>query len=119
MRSGSAGTGFTQGEGGTYFGMCALTPRVSSTRLQARVAVRNGVKLSHLDIQRAFVQPLLTVDIYMKLFPGCAELSGKIVKFNESLYGLKQASHESHQLLTTNLLDYRVEQCSLTLASSG
>lgn len=62
-------------------------------------AVRNSIKLSHLDIQQAFVQTPLNEEMYVNPLPGCGEVTGKTVKLNKSFYGLKQTSHEFHYLL--------------------
>ena len=47
----------------------------------------------------------------MKLLPGCGELTGHIVCLNTTRYGLKQALHEFHKLLTSKLIDFGFEQC--------
>lgn len=41
----------------------------------------------------------------MKLSPGCGEMIGKIVKFNKSMHGLKQASHEISFTLIPQVAD--------------
>lgn len=67
-----------------YFDKHALTPRASSIRLLAGVAGRNGIKLSHLDFQQAFVQASLN-EVLMKITPGCGDVSGIIFNLNKSL----------------------------------
>ena len=47
----------------------------------------------------------------MCLPQGCGGLSGKIVKLNKSLYGLKQASRQWHAHLTRCLLTLGFAQC--------
>ena len=42
---------------------------------------------------------------------GCDQLSGKIVKLNKSLYGLRQASRQWHAMLKKCLLALGFEQC--------
>ena len=66
--------------------------------------------LRHLDIAQAFIQADLSEEIYMKLPPGCGELSGKIMRLNKTLYGLKQAALEFNKLLSKKLLDLGFEQ---------
>ncbi|CAB1103450.1 unnamed protein product [Ectocarpus sp. CCAP 1310/34] len=46
----------------------------------------------------------------MKLPPGCDSMSGKIVRLNKSLYGLKQASRTSYKRLVSDLLWIGFEQ---------
>ena len=47
----------------------------------------------------------------MRLPEGCDQLSGKIVKLNKSLYGLRQASRQWHAMLKKCLLALGFEQC--------
>ena len=47
----------------------------------------------------AFVRADLKEDVFMRLPEGCGELSGKIVKLNRSLYGLRQASKQWYAML--------------------
>ena len=46
----------------------------------------------HWDIEQAFVQSELDHEVFTKFPPGCGSMSGKVVRLNKSLYGLKQAS---------------------------
>ena len=43
------------------------------------------------DAEQAFVQSDLEEILFMRLPEGCEDLSGKVVRLNRSLYGLKQA----------------------------
>ena len=45
-----------------------------------------------LDVEQAFVQSKLDEDIFLRLPREGGRLSGKVVRLNKSLYGLKQAS---------------------------
>ena len=47
----------------------------------------------------------------MRLSEGCSELSGKIVKLNKSLHGLRQASRQCYAMLKKCLLALGFEQC--------
>ena len=59
----------------------------------------------------------------MRLPPGCGEMSGKIVRLNRSLYGLKQASRSWHNHLITHIrvfdLSSLADACVLRLIESG
>ena len=48
----------------------------------------------HFDVDQAFVRADLKEDVFMRLPEGCGALSGKIIKLNKSLYGLRQASRQ-------------------------
>ena len=52
------------------------------------------------DIEQAFVQSDLEKNVSMGLPQGCGGNSGKIVKLNKSVYGLKQASRQWHAQFT-------------------
>ena len=80
--------------------------------------------LCHYDAEQAFVQSSLEEDGFMLLPPGCGEMSGKIVRLNRSLYGLKQASRSWHNYLITHMNSLGLEQsladaCVLRLVESG
>ena len=67
--------------------------------MSAVVANELGLPVCHLDVSQAFVQAPLEEEIYMRLPPGCSELSNRGVKLLKYQYGLKQASREWHLLL--------------------
>ena len=46
----------------------------------------------------------------MKLPPGCGSMSGKVVRLNQSLYGLKQASRTFYKRLVSDLNRVGFEQ---------
>ena len=64
----------------------------SSVRLLAAFANEYDVELCHFNVDQTFVRADLNEDVFMRLPEGCGALSGKIVKLNKSLYGLRQAS---------------------------
>ena len=86
----------------------APTVAVSSVRLLAALACELNLDLCHFDIEQAFVQSDLEEDVCMRLPQGCGRLSGKIVRLNKSLYGLKQASRQWHAHLTRCLLIFGI-----------
>ena len=103
--------GFSQVEGVDYFETFAPTPNAASIRLVAALACKLDWELNHFDVEQAFVQSELDSEVYMRLPSGCGFMSGKVVRLNKSLYGLKQASRQWHQLLASTLKRFGFEQC--------
>ena len=89
----------------------APTVAVSRVRLLTAMACELDLDLCHFDIEQAFVQSDLEENIYMHLPQGCGRMSGKIVRLNKSLYGLKQASRQWQAHLTRRLLSLGFVQC--------
>ena len=75
------------------------------------MACELDLDLRHFDIEQAFVQSDLEETVFIRLPQGCGRLSGKIVRLNKSLYGLKQASRQWHAHLTRCLLTLGFLQC--------
>ena len=67
-------------------------------------------ELLHLDIEQAFVQSELDLEVFMKLPQGGGSMSGKIVRLNKSLYGLRQASRTFNKRLVVDLKRIGFEQ---------
>ena len=65
----------------------------------------------HFDVEQVFVQSKLDGDVFLGLPTGCGRLSGKIVRLNKSLYGVKQASWSWHAHLTKWLKTLGFQQC--------
>ena len=63
------------------------------------------------DVKQAFVQSKLDENVFLRLPKRCGSLSGKIVRLNKSLYGLKQASRSWHAHLTTYLKTLGFQHC--------
>ena len=97
---------------GIYFGE-TFAPTVSSScvRLLSAIACECDLDLCHFDVDRAFVQSRLDGNVFLRLPRGCGKMSGKVVRLNKSLYGLKQASRTWHAHLTACLLRLGFEQC--------
>ena len=80
-------------------------------RLLSAIACELDLDVCHFDVEQAFVQSKLDEDVFMRLPRGCGRLSGKVVRLNKSLYGLKQASRSWHAHLTTCLNTLGFQQC--------
>ena len=83
--------GFKQREGVDFSETFAPTVSSSCVRLLCAIACECDLDLCHFDVDQAFVQSDLE-DVFLRLPKGCGDLSGKVVRLNKSLYGLKQAS---------------------------
>ena len=68
----------------------ATTPAASNVKLLIAIAVKNDWELRKLDVKQAFIQADLDFNVVMKLPDGCGDKSGKVVKLDKSVYGLKQ-----------------------------
>ena len=116
--------GFKQREGIDFFETFASKPAASCFCLLGAIACELCVDLCHFDAEKAFVQSRLGEDVFMRLPPGCGEMSGKIVRLYRSLYGLKQASRSWHNHLITHMKSLGFEHsladaCGLRLVESG
>ena len=80
-------------------------------RLLSAITCELDLDVCHFDVEQAFVQSKLDEDVFLRLPKGCGRLSGKIVRLNKSLYGLKQASRSWHAHLTTCLKTLGFQQC--------
>ena len=89
----------------------APTAATSSVRLLVAFTNEYDLELCHFDVDQAFVRADLKEDVFMRLPEGCGALSGKIVKLNKSLYGLRQASRQWYAMLKKCLLALGFEQC--------
>ena len=90
--------GYSQVEGVDYFDYFSLTASTTSNRLVAAMACKLDWDLRHLDIDQVFIQSELDTEIFLILPPGCGRLSGKVVRLNKSLYGLRQIGCSRYRL---------------------
>ena len=61
-------------------------------RLLSAIACELDLDVCHFDVEQVFVQSKRGEDVFLRLQKGCGSLSGKILRLNKSLYGLKQVS---------------------------
>ena len=104
--------GFSQREGVDYLETFSPCPCVPSIRLLTAIACELGLDLCHFDAEQAFVRTKLDEDVYLCMPQGCGALSGKVVKLERSLYGLKQASRTWHNHLVRGMRSLGFEQCA-------
>ena len=103
--------GFRQVEGIDYVETFAPTPASSCVPLLPSIACELSLDLCHFDAEQAFVQSDLEESVCMRLPHGWWDLSGKVVRLNRSLYGLKQALRSWHGHLITHMNSLGFERC--------
>ena len=81
--------GFSQRPGVDYHETFAPTPAAPCIRLMAAIACELQLDLCHFDVQQAFAPAELKEVVLMRMPQGCGTLSGRVVRLNPSLYGLK------------------------------
>lgn len=116
--------GFGQRAGVDFFETFSPCPGISSMRLLAAIACELGWDICHVDAQQAFVQSDLDEEVYIRSPQGCGALSGKVVKLDKILYGLRQASRTWHHHLVRGMKSLGFEQspadaCVMRLIENG
>ena len=92
--------GFEQQYGLDYTETFAPVAKMSTIRVLLAMAAYNGWAVHQMDVVTAFLNPVLSEDVYMELPPGFEQLDGnsdsdkRFIKLNKALYGLKQAPRE-------------------------
>ena len=84
---------FTQQEGIDYSKTFSPIIKQAIVRLVFSIAILRNQKIHQLDIHNAFLNGVLTEEVYMKQPPGFVDstLSSHVCRLHKSLYGLKQA----------------------------
>ena len=92
--------GYEQRYGIDYFNTFASVLRYSTLRALLAVAAAEDLEIDQMDVDTAFLNPLLKEEIYMEipeyfelLYPNI-DFKGKCLRLMKSLYGLKQAPRE-------------------------
>ena len=68
--------------------------------------------LCNFDAEQALVQSNVEEDVFLRLPQGYGNMSGKVVRLNRSLYGLRLASRSWHSRLLTRVKTLGFEQCA-------
>ena len=98
--------GFTQEYGVDYTETFAPVSQVLSVRLCLILTVQLGLRAHHVDVKCAFLNATLREEVYIRL-PKGFNIGGKTYgRALKSIYGLKQAAHDWHQLQHNFIMGY-------------
>ena len=106
--------GFEQQYGLDYTETFAPVAKMSTIRALLAMAAYNGWIIHQTDVVTAFLNPVLSEDVYMELPPGFEQLDSdsdndsdnikRFIKLNKALYGLKQAPREWYADINSYLI---------------
>lgn len=83
--------GYSQQEGIDYHETFSPVARFDTIRAILSVAAKESLELAQFDVKTAFLNGVLTEEIYMDQPEGFEDDSGRVCKLIRSLYGLKQS----------------------------
>jgi len=88
--------------------------KTTTLRLVLAIACSCDYNLTQIDICQAYLQAELSADLYMMVPQGIPKFDKEgnplVCKLRKSLYGLKQAGREWHQLFVTFLIEWGFTQ---------
>jgi hypothetical protein len=93
--------GFTQIRGQDFDETFSPTMRKESFRLILAVAARFDWALEHMDVDNAFLESVISEDIYMTIPEGIYGQDGKCCRIRKGLYGLKQSARNWYLVLVS------------------
>lgn len=106
--------GNTQKWGVDFDKVFSTVAKLSTLRLILAIAAVFNFNLSSVDIRQAYLQAILTDDLYMMVPPSLPQTDENgfqlVARLKRSLYGLKQAGREWHLLFSTTLRDWGFKQ---------
>ena len=103
--------GYSQVGGVNYIGTFAPAASITSDKLVTAMPAKLDWDLRHFGTDQAFIQSELDTEIFLRFPPGCGWLSGKVVRLNKALCGLKQSGRSLYKLLPSTLVECGFEQC--------
>ncbi|CAB1107675.1 unnamed protein product [Ectocarpus sp. CCAP 1310/34] len=103
--------GFSQIPGVDFHHSSSACPSAVSIKTMVAVSTENGRRPVHWDIKQAYTHAKLKEEIYLRLPDGCGVWTGKAVKVERALYGLKQSGSEWGFEVADALISNGYEQC--------
>jgi len=102
--------GFTQKYGVDYLEVFSPVVKMATIRTVIALATAKGWGLYQLDVNNAFLLGDLDAEVYMTVPQGLPNPTNKVCHLRKSLYGLKQASRQWFQKLSTTLFSLGYQQ---------
>ncbi|KAK2450481.1 putative mitochondrial protein [Trifolium repens] len=99
--------GYSQQEGIDFTETFAPVARQEAIRLLLSYAVNNGITLYQMDVKSAFLNGVISEEVYVKQPLGFEDLKNPeyVFELKKSLYGLKQAPRAWYERLSNFLLE--------------
>ena len=98
--------GYSQQEGIDYTEIFAPVARLEAIRLLLSYAVNHGITMYQMDVKSAFLNGVISEEVYVKQPPSFEDLKypDHDFKLKKSLYGLKQAPRAWYDRLSNFLI---------------
>jgi transposase InsO family protein len=104
--------GFSQTKGVDYFETFAPVVSLTTVRMVIALAATNHWPLTQMDVETAFLNALVSEDIYVRQAPGFIDPlhPNRVCKLRRSLYGICQAPRNFNLQITQVMLDLGLTQ---------
>ncbi|KAK2395594.1 putative mitochondrial protein [Trifolium repens] len=104
--------GYSQQEGIDFTETYAPVARLEAIRLLLSYAVNNDITLYQMDVKSAFLNGVISEEVYVKQPPGFEDVTNPdhVFRLKKSLYGLKQAPRAWYERLSTFLVNNGFEK---------
>lgn len=107
--------GYSQRQGVDFDEVFAPVARLETVRLLLALAAHGKWEVHHMDVKSAFLNGVLTEEVYVQQPPGFAidKDATKVLKLDKALYGLRQAPRAWNAKLDATLVSLGFTRCSL------